>query len=136
MFALNILEHLEKDQLVEVLEESARCLVDGGSLVAMVPNATSTFGSMTRYWDVTHCTAFTQSSTTQLMRLCGFSWVEFREWGPVPHGVVSTLRFIAWQAIRACTYLRLMIETGGGTGGVYTADMLFRLHRSRKTPAQ
>lgn len=127
VFALNILEHLEKETLVAVLEEARRCLVPGGVLVAMVPNATSAYGGMTRYWDITHCTAFTPSSVTQLMRLAGFARAEFREWGPVPHGLVSALRYAAWQCIRAGTWLRLMIETGGDKGKVYTADMLFRL---------
>lgn len=129
VFALNILEHLEKETLVGVLEEARRCLVPGGVLVAMVPNATSAYGAMTRYWDITHCTAFTPSSVTQLMRLCGFARAEFREWGPVPHGIVSALRYGAWQVIRAATRLRLMIETGGDKGKIYTADMLFRLTR-------
>jgi cyclopropane fatty-acyl-phospholipid synthase-like methyltransferase len=129
IFALNILEHLQKERLVDVLEHARRCLAPGGVLVAMVPNATSAYGSMTRYWDITHCTAFTPSSVVQLMRLCGFTGAEFREWGPVPHGLVSALRYAAWQSIRLWTRLRLMIETGGGKGGVYTADMLFRLSR-------
>lgn len=129
IFALNILEHLEKQQLVELLEHARRCLSPGGALIAMVPNATSAYGSMTRYWDITHCTAFTPSSVSQLMRLCGFARAEFREWGPVPHGLVSAFRYAAWQVIRACTWLRLMIETGGGKGSVYTADMIFRLTR-------
>lgn len=127
IFALNILEHLEKDVLVAVLEQCRRCLVSGGALVAMVPNATSAYGSMTRYWDITHCLAFTPSSVNQLMRLCGFSTAMFREWGPVPHGVVSAARYAIWQAIRAMTWFRLAVETGGGKGGIYTADMIFRL---------
>lgn len=128
VFALNILEHLDNDTLVAVLEEVGRCLDGGGQLVAMVPNATSPYGSMTRYWDITHHSAFTQSSVWQLVRLCGFGRAEFREWGPVPHGVVSLLRWLLWQGFRAATWFRLMVETGGGKGGVYTADMLFRLH--------
>jgi SAM-dependent methyltransferase len=128
VFALNILEHLDSDTLVAVLEEAARCLDDGGQLVAMVPNATSTHGAMTRYWDITHHTAFTQSSVWQLVRLCGFASAQFREWGPVPHGAVSLLRWMLWQGFRAATWFRLMVETGGGKGGVYTADMLLRLH--------
>lgn len=127
IFALNILEHLDKDTLVQVLDEARRCLATDGALVAMVPNATSTFGSMTRYWDITHHNAFTPSSVTQLMRLCGFSQAEFREWGPVPHGLVSGLRYLLWQCFRAGIWFRLMVETGGGKGGIYTADMLFRM---------
>ena len=130
VFALNILEHLDQDMLVAVLDEARRCLANGGELVAMVPNATSAYGSMTRYWDITHRQAFTPSSVIQLMRLCGFATAQFREWGPVPHGVPSAIRYVLWQAIRAATWLRLFIETGGGKGGVYTADMLFRLTRA------
>src|SRR5690606_18421021 len=52
VFALNILEHLDKDTLVRVMEEVFRVLRDGGQLVVMVPNATSPFSGMTRYWDI------------------------------------------------------------------------------------
>lgn len=127
IFALNILEHLGKDELVQILEESVRCLRDGGQLVAMVPNATSPFGCMTRYWDITHQLAFTPSSVMQLMRLCGFATAEFRELGPRPHGVISVIRYLLWQACRGMIWFRLMIETASGKGGIYTADMLFRL---------
>ncbi|MHB8872443.1 MAG: class I SAM-dependent methyltransferase [Myxococcaceae bacterium] len=127
IFALNILEHLTKDDLVKVLDQARRCLTDGGHLIAMVPNATSTYGAMTRYWDITHHNAFTPSSVRQLMRLCGFAAVEFREWGPTPHGAVSLVRYGLWQVIRGLTWLRLMVEMASGKGGIYTADMLFRL---------
>ncbi len=129
IFALNILEHLSKDDLVAVLDHSQRILKAGGHLIAMVPNATSTYGAMTRYWDITHLQAFTPSSVRQLMRLCGFSAAEFREWGPRVHGLVSFFRFLLWQMIRAITFTRLLIETGSGKGGIYTADMLFRLSK-------
>ena len=127
IFALNILEHLTKDDLVAVLDHSRRVLKKGGQLIAMVPNATSSYGMMTRYWDITHLQAFTPSSVRQLMRLSGFSSVEFREWGPRVHGVVSFCRYLLWQTIRVGISLRLMIETGSAKGKIYTADMLFRL---------
>ena len=127
IFALNILEHLTKDDLVAVLDHSRRVLKKGGQLIAMVPNAISSYGTMTRYWDITHLQAFTPSSVQQLMRLCGFSTAEFSEWGPRVHGVVSFCRYFLWQMIRVSIFLRLMIETGSAKSGVYTADMLFRL---------
>jgi 2-polyprenyl-3-methyl-5-hydroxy-6-metoxy-1,4-benzoquinol methylase len=130
IYALNILEHLTKDDLVKVLDHSMRVLKKGGQLVAMVPNATSPFGCMTRYWDITHHLAFTPSSVNQLMRLCGFSKVEFRELGPRPYGVVSAIRYILWQSCRALIWFRLMIETASGKGGIYTADMMFRLTKT------
>jgi SAM-dependent methyltransferase len=47
--ALNILAHLDKNKLVWVLESAHRCHRPGGRSVAMVPNATSPFGGMTRH---------------------------------------------------------------------------------------
>ena len=107
LYALNILEHLTKDDLVAVLENSQRCLRSGGQLIAMVPNAISPFGTMTRYWDITHLLAFTPSSARQLQKLCGFRSIEFREWGPRPHGLISTVRYALWQVIRATIWFRL-----------------------------
>lgn len=130
IFALNILEHLDKDKLVRVLEGAFRALRYGGTLVAMVPNATSPFGTMTRYWDITHYNAFTLSSLTQLSRLCGFGdAIEFRECGPVPHGFISTVRFGLWQGIRLCIKAYLLIELASAKGGIYTADLLVRLRK-------
>ena len=129
IFALNILEHLDHDMIVAVLEQARRCLAPGGTLVAMVPNATSPFGTMTRYWDFTHRLAFTPSSVHQLMRLCDFDRADFREWGPRVHGMLSAIRFVLWQAMRLSIWFRLVVETGSGKGGVYTSDMLFRLAR-------
>lgn len=127
IFALNILEHLTRDELVKVLDNSRRVLRGGGQLIAIVPNGTSAYGTMTRYWDFTHLQAFTPSSVLQLMRLCGFSKVDFREWGPRIHGIISFCRYLLWQMIRLTIFLRLIIETGSGKGRIYTADMIFRL---------
>lgn len=128
IFALNILEHLDKDKLVGVLEAAFRCLRPGGRLVAMVPNATSPFGGMTRYWDITHYNAFTPSSVLQLSRLVGFGeGAHFRECGPVPYGFVSGVRYVLWQMIRLVIKGYLMVELASTKGGVYTADMQFRL---------
>ena len=127
ILALNILEHLDKDTLAAVLTESARVLRSTGCLIAVTPNATSTYGTMTRYWDITHCIAFTPSSVRQIGILCGFRQFAFRECGPRPHGVMSTIRYGLWQLIRLSIKARLMIEVASTKGGVYTADMMMRL---------
>lgn len=127
IFALNILEHLDMDTLLRVLEAILRVLREGGQLIVMVPNATSPFGSMTRYWDITHCNAFTPSSLRQLARLAGFGeGLEFRECGPLLHGFVSAVRFVLWQLIRLGIRSYLMVELASDKGGIYTADMLVR----------
>jgi SAM-dependent methyltransferase len=133
IFALNILEHLDKDTLGCVLDDCRRVLREGGYLVAIVPNATSPFGAMTRYWDITHENAFTPSSLRQLARLCGFAGTEFRECGPVVHGVVSAVRYLLWQCIRALIWSYLMVELASSKGGIYTADLLARFHKGEST---
>lgn len=135
IFALNILEHLDKDTLLELLTQSLRVLRPGGRLVAMVPNATSPFGSMTRYWDFTHHNAFVPSSVRQLTRLVGFDpEVEFRECGPIVHGPVSACRYAAWQVIRGLIAAYLLVELASIKGGIYSADMMFRLGKPMSAP--
>jgi hypothetical protein len=96
----------------------------------MVPNALSPFGSTTRYWDMTHEWAFTPNNFHQLAALTGFSdRIDFRECGPVPHGLKSAVRYALWQGIRAGIAAYNLIEVADTRGGVYTRDMLVRLHR-------
>ena len=126
--ALNILEHLSKDTLLAVLSEIRRVLRPGGALVAMVPNAISPFGGLTRHWDITHEWAFTPNNFKQLATLIGFDGkVEFRECGPVAHGVISTVRYLLWQLIRIGIAGWFLIEVANPKGGIYTMDMLVRM---------
>jgi len=128
--ALNFLEHLPKDKLFAVLTEVSRVLEPGGTMVAMVPNAISPFGSTTRHWDLTHEWAFTPNNFRQLATLCGFdSKVEFRECGPVAHGFTSGVRVVLWGLIRAAISAWLLVEIADRKGGVYTMDMGVRLRR-------
>jgi SAM-dependent methyltransferase len=129
--ALNILEHLTKDHLHQVLTEARRVLKTDGMLVAIVPNAVSPYGALTRHWDITHEWAFTTNNFRQLAALVGFNEkVEFRECGPRMHGLPSLVRVILWQFIRSWIALRFLIEVGSTKDGIYTMDMIVRLRRS------
>jgi SAM-dependent methyltransferase len=128
--ALNLLEHLSKDTLLAVLNECRRVLKPGGTLVAMVPNAVSPFGGLTRHWDITHEWAFTTNNFRQLAALIGFDTeVEFRECGPRAHGLVSAGRYLLWQLIRGAISAWFLIELGTTKDGIYTMDMLVRMRR-------
>lgn len=126
--AFNFLEHVPKDKLTAILIEVRRILRRGGALVAMVPNAVSPFAGITRHWDITHEWAFTANNFRQLAAVSGFSpEVEFRECGPVPHGVISSLRYILWRLLRVVIAVWLLVEVADRKDGVYTMDMLVRL---------
>jgi SAM-dependent methyltransferase len=126
--AVNFLEHLPKDALLALLREVRRVLRPAGTLVAMVPNAVSPFGGLTRHWDITHEWAFTPNNFRQLAALTGFApGVEFHECGPVPHGLPSLVRYALWQGLRAAIAAWFVIEVGGTKDGIYTMDMLVRM---------
>ena len=127
IYALNIFEHLEKGYLIDTLVQCARVLRSGGTLTAIVPNATSPYGSMTRYWDFTHVLSFTPSSVNQLKIASGFKLSKFKELGPKPHGIISGIRYILWRILRLFIMVRLLIETASTKGSIYTADFVFRL---------
>ncbi len=127
---LNILEHLTKDEVLETLQLCARRLRPGGSVIVMVPNGLSAYSGVTRYWDFTHKLAFVPNNFRQLLPLCGFESVAFRECGPIPHGPVSAMRYALWQLVRQAIKLRLMIEVADAKDGIYSMDMLVRLTKS------
>lgn len=126
--AFNFLEHLPKDEMLPFLSQVRRVLAPGGTIVLMVPNAVSPFGGMTRHWDMTHEWAFTPNNFRQLSPLAGFDPnIEFRECGPIAHGFASSLRAVAWRAMRAAISAWLLVEIADTKGGIYTMDMMVRL---------
>lgn len=134
--ALNFLEHLSKDQLLATMNECRRVLRPDGTLVAMVPNAISPFGCVTRYWDITHEWAFTPNNFYQLAALTGFdSIIDFRECGPIPHGLLSVGRYLLWRAIRCAIALWFLVEVGTLRSSVFTMDMLVRLRVKDQSPS-
>lgn len=62
ILALDFLEHLTRDELLEWLALAREALVPGGRLVIKTPNASSLLGSRARYRDLTHEWAFTDTS--------------------------------------------------------------------------
>lgn len=71
----DVLEHVEKPEIVGLLERVRDALKAGGLLVLKVPNAVGVAASFTRYMDFTHEVSFTELSLAQLLRSVGFSEV-------------------------------------------------------------
>jgi SAM-dependent methyltransferase len=127
--ALNILEHLNKDELLAVLKEARRVLGPHGILIAQVPNAMSPFGSATRYWDMTHEWAFTPGTFRQLAKVVGFDdQIDFRECSPEPHGFRSSVRWLLWKGLHAALSAWMLIELGSSRERIFTMNMFVRMH--------
>ena len=123
---LDIIEHFSKDEVLPFLDSCHLALRAGGRLILQTPNAETPWGTHLPYGDFTHEVCFQQSSLGRLLQLCGFSGIEHREMGPVPWGysVASSLRCLAWQAIRLGLQLVNLAETGSPGSGTFTRVFL------------
>jgi len=123
----NVLEHLHKGEVIDLLGAARRALRPGGSIWIQVPNAESPFGARLRYADFTHELAFTQDSIGQVLRVTGFADVRV---GPVRAGFRG-LRGLLWKATEAAYKLMLNAELGKGSY-IVTQD----LYACARVPAE
>jgi 2-polyprenyl-3-methyl-5-hydroxy-6-metoxy-1,4-benzoquinol methylase len=123
IFLMDILEHLDKQAVLDVLELARDALTDRGRLVMHVPNGAGIFGMRIRYGDFTHQTCFTPQSIRQVLRAAGFMLVDVHEDRPVIHGVKSLVRRVLWDLMTLRERLLLLAETGSG-GHVLSQNML------------
>ena len=122
----DIVEHLEKPEVLRFLDACYKALKPGGRLVLQTPNAESPWGSMQRYGDFTHEVGFTPTLLARLLRLSNFQTVQSRETGPVPWGysLFSSIRFLIWRSIRLGLKIWNLAETGSSGSGVFTRVFL------------
>jgi 2-polyprenyl-3-methyl-5-hydroxy-6-metoxy-1,4-benzoquinol methylase len=124
--AIDVIEHLEKIELLQFLAACHITLKPGGRIVFQTPNAASPFFGSVRYGDLTHETAVTPALLGQLLSRAGFSAISVREAPPVPYvySIKSTLRYFAWKVIRGLFSLVDLIETGSRSSAIYTRVFL------------
>lgn len=124
--ALDLIEHLSKDEALLFLDLCLAALKPGGRLVLQTPNADSPFGMAIRYGDFTHEICFNVNAISRLLALHGFTAIEAREPGPVPWGysLRSSARWLAWQMIRGGLKLWNLAETGSAGAGVFSRNLL------------
>lgn len=113
ILALDVLEHLELEYLVDLLTESARVLKAGGCLIARVPNAESFAGVAIHFSDLTHERAFTDRSIRQLFALTeGWSSIEVGPSIAFGLGFKSVVRRLVWIMLRFPQALSFWVEVG------------------------
>ncbi len=122
--ALDLIEHLDKDESLRFLDGCFQALRPGGRLILQTPNGDSPFVNTIRYGDFTHEQCFTPDILRKLMGLCGFTGFDAREQPPVPYGAKSALRSLLWKLIRAKLIFLNLVETGSPGSGVWTRVFL------------
>jgi 2-polyprenyl-3-methyl-5-hydroxy-6-metoxy-1,4-benzoquinol methylase len=115
VFALDVLEHLPKESLIDLVSAVYRALKPGGRFLIHVPNGQAIFSGSIVYGDLTHQTAFTQTSMRQLLRVCGFDQISCFEDQPIVHGPISLFRNLAWRVIRLAFAFIYLVETASSS---------------------
>jgi 2-polyprenyl-3-methyl-5-hydroxy-6-metoxy-1,4-benzoquinol methylase len=123
--ATDVLEHLDKEEVLHTFDSVARGLRPGGVFIARVPNAGSPFGGSIRYGDFTHETWFTERSVRQLANASGFSEVTALPCRPIAHGFKSGLRVAVWRGFESAMRLAYGAETGVLRGAILTQNLTF-----------
>ena len=130
--ARDVLEHFNKEEILEVLELVFRALRPGGVFIAQTLNGESPFSGRLRYGDFTHETCFTKSSMEQVLSWAGFSRVNVHPQGPVAHGFVSFVRSVLFALAEYCLRGYLLLETGS-SGGVLTQNLIVAAWKPERT---
>lgn len=112
LVAMDLFEHLELPQAMELASAAARALRAGGQLIIQTCNANSPLFGSVRYADVTHVTAYTPQSLRQLLRAADFKSVDVYPIAPVGRSVVGLIRRATWTLVSALVRFYLLVETG------------------------
>jgi len=81
IIAIDLVEHLSKDDFMELLKASYAVLSPGGSLIMRLPNGDSPFVGMNLFNDITHVWTYTPNALHSLSQMHGFSTAQFADEG-------------------------------------------------------
>lgn len=127
--AIDILEHLDKNEMFYFLDAIYLSLRKGGRLILQMPNAESPFGHKIRYCDLTHENSFDPSNLNSILNIVGFKNFEIQECGPIVHGPISFFRWLIWRLISFNLKVWNLAETGNIGSGVYTRVFLSKVDK-------
>jgi 2-polyprenyl-3-methyl-5-hydroxy-6-metoxy-1,4-benzoquinol methylase len=120
----SFIEHLTRDEALTFLDNVYKSLRPGGRIILVTPNADSPFAAHMRYGDITHEVIYNQGSLASLLRVCGFVNCEAFETGPVPHGIISCIRWILWKVISGMLQYYRLVEGGSAKNWIFTTEFI------------
>jgi SAM-dependent methyltransferase len=112
ILAVDVLEHLRRDELIRLAGLLASALRPGGRLIVQTANGAGLFPRQVIYGDLTHLTIFTPESLGQLLRGAGFQDLTFYETGPIPIRIRGKVDTFLWAAIKRVANTVRSIEAG------------------------
>ena len=102
---LDVLEHIPKTTVLEILKCVREALLPGGVALIQVPNLQAPDGQLHRYNDFTHETGFVENSLRHVLVTAGFTDLHFHGFevilsGGIKPRVRRILRSLYWAHVR------------------------------------
>ena len=69
---IHVIEHISKEDIIELITNCRKALKKGGLLIIETPNMASYDNTFMRYNDFTHVTGYTEASAAQMLQICNF----------------------------------------------------------------
>lgn len=76
IFMNDVIEHLPKEQIVDIVSGLYAALKPEGTMVVKTNNVSAITGARMRFWDFTHTTSFTEFSLGQVLYMAGCRYVK------------------------------------------------------------
>lgn len=130
IFAMDLVEHFYKHELLDLFNGFYSLLNENGTLIIQTPNGDGLFHQHIIYGDLTHLTIFNANSLGQILRLTGFNDIKCFETGPTTKNLVGVIRLILWKVVRSFVQMVRIIETGG-TEKILTQEFLCVARKGR-----
>lgn len=113
--ALDLIEHLTRDEGLEFLDLCREALRPGGRIFLTTPNGAALRPGPVSQGDLTHETIYSPQTISLALRLTGYESIEVREITPPPTSLRSRIRRTLWKIIRLWPMMIDLIETGHST---------------------
>ncbi len=120
----DVMEHFNKNEIVELIPLLKNVLNDDGILVIRVPNGEAMLGGSIMYGDFTHETFFTARSIKQLFNVFDFSHTDVFPLYPIRHGLKSKIRYCGYKFYELIYKIGIIFEAGETKNFVSTRNIL------------
>lgn len=110
--AIDLIEHLHLEEILELFGYIHSALKSDGTVVIHTPNGEGLYSNHIIFGDLTHSTIFNESSLRQLLALTGFEKISIQETGPIPKNLTGIIRVLLWKIVKLIPKIIRLIETG------------------------
>lgn len=124
--ANDFLEHLSKDELLQLVGLAFRCLRKNGQILAQTTNGSSPFAGLLYFGDLTHKTLLNPISAEQLLTFGGFRDVRIHAVPPPRGRLKRRVRRLVWFVYSGAIKFGYASSTGRLRGHIITPNMVIQ----------